>query len=99
MIEDGLGKDVWMLTPAQITDVQKLYWYSAYFYVAAMHGIKISIVALYIRIFPKESVSKWFTTACRVVIVALIVSTLALCVSNAASCTPVEYNWCVSSQS
>ena len=96
MVDNGLGKDIWTLSPEQITNVQRLYWYSAFTYVLGMCCVKISIVLLYMRVFPKEATSKWFTWACRTTLVALFAAALSLCVANGVSCSPTRYNWCVS---
>lgn len=84
-----------MLSPDDITMVQKTYFYSGFTYIGGMHLIKISIVLLYIRIFPKTSVPRWFTWLCYTLIGALVASFLALCVANLTSCSPINYNWYV----
>lgn len=85
-----------MLTAKQITAVQKEYWIDAFLYMVPMHGIKISILLMYIRIFPPEAVSRWFILVCWITMAALTASGVALCVSNAVACNPVAYNWSVS---
>jgi hypothetical protein len=92
VIDEGLGRDIWMLHPDQISQVLFYYWVSAYLYIIIMHGTKISILLLYLRLFPATA-SRWFHKACWILIGLLIAGAVSIVISNAIACTPVNYYW------
>ena len=57
-----------------------------------MTGTKISVLLLYLRIFP-STVSTRFRHACYLIIALLVAYCLAMCISTAAECTPSSYAW------
>jgi hypothetical protein len=92
VLDEGLGQDIWTSSPRNINNVLKFYWISAFLYVSIMNGIKVSIVLLYLRLFP-AGVTKWFTRTCYLLIGMLVTSALAINLSTAVACSPVDYYW------
>lgn len=78
-----------------ITGVLFYYWVSAFLYVTIIFGIKISILLLYLRLFPTD-VSKWFGKTCYAMMGLSVAATVALSLSEAFACSPVDYYWYVS---
>ncbi|KAM0720860.1 hypothetical protein Q7P37_003145 [Cladosporium fusiforme] len=71
MINTGLGRDIWTVPFDNITLMFKYFYINQYIYQAIIALTKISIVLLYLRIFPK-TVSKRFSYISWVLIGALI---------------------------
>ncbi|KAK5130681.1 hypothetical protein LTR08_001842 [Meristemomyces frigidus] len=88
----GLGKDIWVLQPKDITEVVFLFWVQEFIYLTLMSGTKISVVLLYLRIFP-STVSTWFRRTCFLVIGLIACYWISMCISTAVECTPVSYAW------
>ncbi|KAG8164103.1 hypothetical protein KVR01_006021 [Diaporthe batatas] len=50
----GLGKDMWMVEPDDITNILYLYFWDELVYLAVLPVTKISILLFYLKIFPKR---------------------------------------------
>jgi len=70
----------------------QIFWFEQYIYQVIVVLTKISIVLLYLRIFPKE-VSRNFTYTCYGVIAALTAYGVAMCIFFGMQCRPVSYFW------
>ena len=57
-----------------------------------MTGTKISVLLLYLRIFP-STVSTWFRRTCYLIIGRLTGYCLSMCISTAVECMPISYAW------
>ncbi|KAH6229664.1 hypothetical protein HBI53_038060 [Parastagonospora nodorum] len=55
LVKNGLGRDIWTLTDVQITNVLYYYFLGEIFYVVALGISKISILFLYLRVFPAKN--------------------------------------------
>lgn len=74
-------------------DIKPKYFYvEQYFYQAIIVLTKISIVLLYLRIFPKE-VSPRFRQICWTVIIALVAYLVGFFIYFALECQPLSYFW------
>jgi hypothetical protein len=87
-----LGRDFYTVPFDQITQFLFLNWIQPYFYTATMLGIKVSIVLLYLRLFP-EGVYTWFRRSCYVLIVVLVIAAVSIFISQSIACEPVSYAW------
>lgn len=86
---NGLGREVWDVTPAQIVVFMKVVFVFEILYSTSLGLIKISICFLYLRIFPGEQFH-------RVVKVTQIVNLLILIgfiFTNLGQCQPISYFW------
>ncbi|GAB7328597.1 hypothetical protein MBLNU13_g00542t2 [Cladosporium sp. NU13] len=54
MAKNGMGRDIWTVKPDDITLMLKHFYVTAFMYQATISMTKISIILLYLRIFPKE---------------------------------------------
>lgn len=70
----------------------QIFWVEQYIYQIIIVLTKVSIILLYLRIFPK-GVSPRFTQACWAVNVLLITYGVALLIYFALECQPVSYFW------
>ena len=69
-----------------------MFWIEQYVYQAVVVVTKISIVLLYLRIFPRE-VSRNFNYICYAVIVTLAAYLLAMCIFFGMQCKPISFFW------
>lgn len=85
----GLGRDIWTLTPSEITRFGLFFWILEWGYFIEVCLLKLSLLLFYIRIFPTTTVRRllWGT---------FIFSTLfglAFTFVALFQCTPVKYYW------
>ncbi|RMZ16238.1 hypothetical protein D0862_01324 [Hortaea werneckii] len=92
MTRIGLGKDTWMLEPQHITDVLYMFFVLEFVYIGILVITKISILLLYLRIFP-STVSTWFRVNVWIVIGLCSAYCLAMWFSILFECDPIGYNW------
>ncbi|TKA77221.1 hypothetical protein B0A55_02576 [Friedmanniomyces simplex] len=92
MIRAGLGRDMWMLEPENITSVLRYFWIEEMLYSWAVQFTKVSIVLFYLRIF-STSVSTRFRPICFKVIGLCIATATAFVLATAFQCSPVSYSW------
>lgn len=85
----GLGRDIWTLTPDQVNNLLRVFFAFEIVYSFLVFFIKISIIFLYMRIFPGRTFQKvlWATQ------VLLIASLTAFSVADGFQCRPVQYFW------
>ncbi|KAI1845049.1 hypothetical protein JX265_008366 [Neoarthrinium moseri] len=65
VIPSGLGKDIWTLTPAQITDFGMYFYVMMALYFLQVTLLKMSLLFFYVRIFPDRMIKRliWGTVA------------------------------------
>lgn len=85
----GLGKHMWDLQDGQVLQVLESLFIATAIFPVLMALIKVSIVLLYLGIFP----SKGFQTAAWAVISFIAVSGVAMELFAIFTCSPVEYSW------
>ena len=63
--KNGLGKDVWTLSPQTITSFGKFFWIEEILYFAQVSLLKLALLLFYLRIFPAPHVRRllWGTVA------------------------------------
>jgi hypothetical protein len=88
MIHHGMGRDIWTVDPSGITLMLKLFYYEQYIYQTIIVSTKISIVLLYLRLFP-ASVSQRLQYVCWGVIAALVAYFLGFVIYFAVECRPI----------
>ncbi|KAI9148921.1 CFEM domain-containing protein [Paramyrothecium foliicola] len=86
---NGLGKDIWTLTPVEITNVLFYFYHMAYLYFLLVALVKLSIISFYIRIFPGRAVQRllWGTFVFTIVWALTFIFTVIL------QCQPISYFW------
>ncbi|GAB7331132.1 hypothetical protein MBLNU13_g02611t2 [Cladosporium sp. NU13] len=87
-----MGHDIWTVQFDDITEMLKIFWIEQYIYQSIVVMTKISIVLLYLRIFPLE-VSRNFTYVCSAVIGLLAAYLVAMCIFFAMQCKPISFFW------
>ncbi|KAL3589755.1 hypothetical protein FPOAC2_11932 [Fusarium poae] len=85
----GFGRDLWTLTPTQITDFGRWFYVMAVFYFADQAFLKLTMIFFFLRIFPSENVRKilWITTGITIT-VGIMYIFLAIF-----QCRPISYFW------
>lgn len=87
--KNGLGKDIWTLTPDEITNVVFYFYIMAWLYFLQVTLVKLSIITFYLRIFPAKEVQRllWGT---------FIFTSLwgfSFVITAIFQCWPVHYFW------
>ncbi|GAB7334931.1 hypothetical protein MBLNU13_g06810t1 [Cladosporium sp. NU13] len=88
----GLGRDVWTLPFEDITTILIYFYVEQWFYQIVIVATKVSIVLLYLRIFPKE-VSPRFHHICYAVIAAMLAYGIGFLFTFIFQCKPLNYTW------
>ncbi|KAH8762628.1 hypothetical protein F5883DRAFT_560982 [Diaporthe sp. PMI_573] len=89
MVIFGLGQDIWMLSPTQVTVVLVLFYVAEFAYVIESSLTKVSIVCLYLRIFPKQG----FRRMCFALLALIACFCIVFVVSLLCYCQPFSYVW------
>ncbi|KAI1385913.1 uncharacterized protein F4822DRAFT_357565 [Hypoxylon trugodes] len=89
MMGAGMGRDIWTLTPEQITNVVKYTWVTQVAYIPAIILTKIAIVLFFKRVFPNNT----FQILCLGTIVHCFLFMISTTITEILSCIPVEYAW------
>lgn len=88
-VANGLGRDIWTLTPQQITDFGFYFYLMAWLYFTQVALVKLSLIFFYMRIFPSQGSRRllWGTVA----FTALF--GFAFVVTAIFQCMPINYFW------
>lgn len=89
IISNGIGKDIWTLTPKQITNFVHVFYAIEILYFAEVALLKLSLLFFYLRIFPGTMVRRllWGTVILDVCFGALFVLIAIF------QCRPISYYW------
>ncbi|KAL2162551.1 hypothetical protein VTH06DRAFT_7465 [Thermothelomyces fergusii] len=87
----GMGRDIWTLTPDEITEVVKYTWLSQIFYIPAIILTKVTVLCFFIHVFP----SKKFHMFCWITIVHCVLFMVSTVIATILACIPAEYIWSV----
>lgn len=88
-VKNGLGRDIWTLTPREITEMLKYFYVMASLYFTQLTLLKLSLLFFYIRVFPSKGVQRllWgtvlFTTLWGVAFIVVAIF----------QCRPIHYFW------
>ncbi|KAH7025173.1 uncharacterized protein B0I36DRAFT_332616 [Microdochium trichocladiopsis] len=85
----GIGKDIWTLTPYQITMFGQTFYILTMIYFLDMALLKLSILFFFLRIFPDRR----FRTVVWVTVGVVTMFGVAYVMAAALQCLPVSYNW------
>lgn len=87
--QNGLGHDIWTLTPKQITEFSIYFYAVEILYFLEVGMLKLSLLFFYLRIFPSPRVQGllWGTVA------FVSVTSLMYLFLSMFQCTPVSYFW------
>ncbi|KAH7017952.1 uncharacterized protein B0I36DRAFT_227613, partial [Microdochium trichocladiopsis] len=85
----GIGRDIWTLTPNDITQFGLHFWIITLLYFADMALLKLSILFFFLRIFPELQ----FRRKMWVTIVVVILYGVAFVLTALFQCWPISYNW------
>lgn len=89
VIPNGLGRDIWTLTPTQITNFGMFFYIMAILYFLQVTLLKMSMLFFYLKIFPERTVRRmlWGTVIFNVCFGIFFV------VLTTFQCQPVSYYW------
>ncbi|XEV06083.1 hypothetical protein FSHL1_011370 [Fusarium sambucinum] len=86
---NGMGRDIWTVTPDQVTSFGRNFYMMAMFYFTLQTFLKLAMVFFYLRIFPTRGVRKtlWAT------VVFNCVFGVSFILIAAFQCQPISYFW------
>ncbi|PWI69413.1 hypothetical protein PCL_01060 [Purpureocillium lilacinum] len=86
---NGLGRDIWTLTPQQITNFLRFFYFQEIIYVIEVSVLKLSFLFFYRRIFPGTTIRwlLWGTIAFNTLVGAVFT---LVCIFQ---CRPIKYFW------
>ncbi|KAK0661329.1 hypothetical protein DIS24_g2528 [Lasiodiplodia hormozganensis] len=89
LADSGLGKDMWTVTPKDITHILYIYYFDESLYITCLSLVKISICCFYLRIFPDRRFRIY------VYIVIFFCASYAITFVTAVSlqCKPINLAW------
>ena len=94
MTRHGLGKDIWTLTPDQISRMLYVFWACEIMYAVLMATTKIAVLLLYLRIWQAdEPRNKRFRLMCYGLCVFMVCFAITFGLLFGLSCTPISYAW------
>ncbi|KXT17116.1 hypothetical protein AC579_2002 [Pseudocercospora musae] len=93
-VENGSGQDVWQLNVERITKYMEWFLVGQVMVFIVMFGAKISILFLYLRIWPLDF-RRWdfFRIACKITIVVLAMALVSSGLTVIFSCRPIDAYW------
>lgn len=88
-IRAGMGRDVWTLTPEEITKYVRIFYIFGFIYTITLALVKASICFLYLRLFPNPKFQRivWITQAFNIALMLTWVFAYAF------QCTPPSHFW------
>jgi hypothetical protein len=89
MTMNGLGRDIWELSPDEITRLAMFFFIATVIYFIEVAVLKLSILFFYLRIFPGKTVRRLLWTT----IVFVIAFGIAFFFAAIFQCIPISYNW------
>ncbi|SMQ49276.1 unnamed protein product [Zymoseptoria tritici ST99CH_3D7] len=95
MMHYGVGKDMWTLEIDTILTYAKYFYATQPLYNCSVLCTKLSLVLLYLRIWPREKGKGWtsFHVTCCIMIFALIGTTIAITFATTFACHPLHNAW------
>lgn len=88
----GSGKDVWRIPIEDLQPFLKWYYVGEPVYHVTVFLTKVSMVLLYLRIWPERPRGA-FNWTCISVAILLVITLIAIEVPSVVSCQPISYNW------
>ncbi|RDW65398.1 hypothetical protein BP5796_10090 [Coleophoma crateriformis] len=85
----GFGKHFWNIEPEHLVLIRKFYYASQLLYIVIQTTAKVSILFLYLRIFPDVK----FRRNVKIFIFLVLIHTLGFLVATACQCLPVSAIW------
>jgi hypothetical protein len=89
LTSNGLGKDIWTVTPKQITNFLTAFYVSEVLYFAQVALLKLSLLFFYLRIFPAPKIKRFIIGT----IVFDICFGIAFVLAGLFQCRPISYYW------
>jgi hypothetical protein len=88
-VKNGLGRDLWTLTPDEITNMLRYFYIMAWLYFTQLTLLKLTLLFFYIRVFPAKPVQRllWGT------IIFTLLWGIAFIIVAIFQCRPISYFW------
>ncbi|RGP66733.1 integral membrane [Fusarium sporotrichioides] len=92
LAKKGLGRDVWTITPDDITAFAKLFYIEQLLYFSTLNLLKLSMLFFYLRLFPSIVCPR----AHKVILGTIIFTAILTCsffVIGVFPCSPIDFFW------
>ncbi|KAF4780690.1 CFEM domain-containing protein [Colletotrichum scovillei] len=89
LIGIGLGQDIWMVSPDNITQILLLFFVEELLYSFVVAVTKLSILIFYLRLFAET----WFRVVCYIMLGVTTIYGIGQILGIVLVCSPVSYNW------
>jgi hypothetical protein len=89
LAHNGLGRDIWTLTPTQIADFAYNFYILQTMYFALVAMVKLNLLFFYLRIFPSRTI-KWLLWP---TVAFTVLFGLGFIVSSVLICHPISFVW------
>lgn len=89
MSANGMGRDIWMLTPDKLSSFAFFFYLASNFYLVGIALNKEAMVLFFMYIFPAQELQRLL----RVTAVVIGAQGLAFTIVNIFQCHPVQYSW------
>ncbi|OHW98311.1 putative CFEM domain-containing protein, partial [Colletotrichum incanum] len=88
-VQNGLGKDIWTISPEQINEFFKLFYIGEHFYAFTVIFAKTNFLFFYLRLFSDEG----FRRLTWDIIWTCILSAVSFLIATLIQCWPISYTW------
>ncbi|OLN81592.1 hypothetical protein CCHL11_05467, partial [Colletotrichum chlorophyti] len=88
-INSGLGQDMWMVSPENITRILIVFFIEEILYIIVICSTKISMIIFYLRIFYEP----WVRKACHTLLAGTITFGVAYMLHAVFANWPISYSW------
>ncbi|AEO69783.1 uncharacterized protein THITE_2120508 [Thermothielavioides terrestris NRRL 8126] len=89
MMAHGMGRDIWTLSPDEITNIVMYTWITQVSYIPAIILTKITIVCFFMHVFP----ARGFHLICYGTLVHCTLFMVSTTIAAILACIPVQYAW------
>ncbi|CAG8971536.1 hypothetical protein HYALB_00005432 [Hymenoscyphus albidus] len=89
IVRHGLGKDIWSIPFESITAILYIYYFDEVLYLGSLMMIRLSMLCLYLRMFPQRG----FKRIIYAIIAINIIYSIAFIVASVFQCIPVQAAW------
>ncbi|CAO2647549.1 Nn.00g084710.m01.CDS01 [Neocucurbitaria sp. VM-36] len=88
-VKNGLGRDIWTLTPMEITAMLKYFYFLEILYFTQLLLQKLSVIFFFVRVFPGPGVQ----CLLRVTVAFVTLWGIAFVIAAIFPCRPIHYFW------
>ena len=89
LVDAGLGRDMWTLTPVQVTAFVRIFYVTELLYLFCVASVKLALIFFYLRVFPTLGLRRLL----RLTSIFIVMYTIAFVAACIWQCHPISYYW------